>query len=317
LFTGPAKTKSDLELIIQNSSKIILNIDSFSELDKIGFLSEKYKTNIVCGVRISTSEHGNWDKFGIPLKELNNFWKTAKKFKYIKLQGIQTHISMNKDSKPYTAILKKIGDYLKDNFSDKQKKEVAFLDFGGGFLPHNAEGYLPSYTPKGKILSILDEQFNQKTKYQEKYYIYEADPLEKYAKDISYAVKKYIKPIIDCEFFCEPGRVISHESMHIALRIEDVKKKDLVITDGATNMIGWEKFEEDYMPLINITHPSLKELPCTVYGSLCTPHDIWGYYVYAAEIAEGDVLIIPNQGDYVYAYAQEFIKGIPAVYPLE
>ena len=47
-----------------------------------------------------------------------------------------------------------------------------------------------------------------------------------------------------------------------------------------------------------------------VYGSLCTPHDLWGYTCYAAGLAPGDVLLLPAQGSYVQTLAQRFIKPV-------
>ena len=99
--------------------------------------------------------------------------------------------------------------------------------------------------------------------------------------------------------------------MHLVLKVVDVKSPDLVITDGGTNAVGWERFEHDYFPVINLTQPGLTEHPCLVLGSLCTPHDVWGFSYHGYGIAEGDVLLVPDQGAYTYSLRQEFIKPLP------
>jgi len=50
-----------------------------------------------------------------------------------------------------------------------------------------------------------------------------------------------------------------------------------------------------------------------VLGSLCTPHDLWGYSYWGSGIEPGDVLLIPCQGAYTYSLRQEFIKPLPEV----
>ena len=59
--------------------------------------------------------------------------------------------------------------------------------------------------------------------------------------------------------------------------------------------------------------PALAERECHVLGSLCTPHDVWGYSYYGADIQPGDVLLIPTQGAYTYSLRQHFIKPLPKV----
>jgi diaminopimelate decarboxylase len=53
-----------------------------------------------------------------------------------------------------------------------------------------------------------------------------------------------------------------------------------------------------------------------VLGSLCTPHDVWGYGYFGEDIQIGDVLLIPCQGAYTYSLRQHFIKPIPKVVPI-
>ena len=83
-------------------------------------------------------------------------------------------------------------------------------------------------------------------------------------------------------------------------------------------MIGWEKYQFfNYVPIFNLTNFSItKEIPFILYGSLCTPDDIWGYYFYGDKIEKNDIFLLPFQGAYTYTLAQNFIKEIPQVYNL-
>jgi diaminopimelate decarboxylase len=82
------------------------------------------------------------------------------------------------------------------------------------------------------------------------------------------------------------------------------------------NMVGWQRYEYEYFPLVNISHPSPNEINCNVWGNLCTTWDIWGYYCYASKFKEGDLIVVPNQGTLTYSLAQNFINKIPNVYKL-
>jgi hypothetical protein len=59
--------------------------------------------------------------------------------------------------------------------------------------------------------------------------------------------------------------------MHLLLTVIDRKADDLVITEGGTNAVGWERFEHDYFPVLSLSQPALRENACAIMGSLCTP----------------------------------------------
>ncbi len=110
---------------------------------------------------------------------------------------------------------------------------------------------------------------------------------------------------------------MSSFAMHLVMQVVDRKDTDLVIVDAGIHMIGWERYLHVYAPLINLTQPARTELSARIYGSLCDPEDTFGKYCFAEGLAEGDVLVMPNQGAYSYATAQNFIRPIPAVHRID
>jgi diaminopimelate decarboxylase len=60
--------------------------------------------------------------------------------------------------------------------------------------------------------------------------------------------------------------------------------------------------------VVNLSRPSVREIRNNIFGSLCTPDDIWGFSVFGAGIETGDILLIPDQGAYTYSLRQSFIK---------
>lgn len=315
LYFSPGKKKEDILYALKYADLITIHIDSFNELKKIGEITNKNKKNIRAGIRIYTESFGDWSKYGININDLNKFWREANKYPYISLQGIHFHKSRNKDATFYIDTIRQLSTHLK-KFSKKELENIKYIDLGGGFEAFESEGFYPYETPQGKIIQLVNSYYNIDTSFKEHYYIRDSIKISEYAKRIGDAIRTYLDGWIKADYYLEPGRFICNNCMHIALSVADVKNKNKVILDGGVNMVGWQRFEHEYFPLVNITRPSKKELKCKMWGKLCTTWDIWGYYCYAKEIKENDIIIVPNQGALTYSLAQSFILPIPPAYQM-
>ncbi|HBG62585.1 MAG TPA: decarboxylase [Candidatus Omnitrophica bacterium] len=306
IFSGPGKTYDEHMLCTRQADKVTVLLDSFGELSRLDEVASKAGVRIRAGVRLMIEENGLWRKFGIPLKEVPRFFEEAKKKKNVDVCGLQFHSSWNLNAGKQVAFLSRIAKML-SRMDKNILKKIKFLDIGGGYWPQQGEWMQPGSTPEGKLKQCLDPQLTEGMDHR---YL-PSITIEEFSKKLSKALEKYIFKYLDCDICIEPGRWLSHEAMHILLKVIDKKDKDVVITDGGTNSIGWERFEMDYFPVINLSSPALKENPCMVFGSLCTPHDLWGYSYFGKSIEEGDILLIPTQGAYTYSLRQEFIKPLP------
>ncbi len=323
LFSGPGKTTTELALALKHHESVTVHIDSFGELHRLGALAKKHEKVIRAGIRIFTPFHGSVKKFGIPIEDLHHFFITAKRYPHIQLEGIQSHLSWSHEPEKYTGVVELIGKEVA-KWRPSLRASLRFIDLGGGFYPNCTEGYYPGrghypwMVSKENLVCMADTVYGTTTKFPHKYYMTAMPSLSFYAQTIASAIQQHITPLLpDCEYFFEPGRIICSSAMHIVLRIIDIKKFRQAITDGGMNMMGWEFGQHFYSPLVNCTHPARKEIPYTIHGSLCTPRDVWGQYMYATRVAEGDVIVVPHQGAYRYALRQEFIKPIPPVYLLK
>jgi diaminopimelate decarboxylase len=299
LFSGPAKSAADLELAVEHADRVTVHLDSFRELERLGAATAKLGRAITAGVRVSTDHHGAWSKFGIPLRDLGRLWRAAKAFPGVALQGIQFHLSWNRDAGPYARIIEDLALTLARDLTAEERAGIAFIDVGGGYRPHRLEGEFPegeggdhAYTMKASI------------------------PLEDYARAIGAAVERHLAPLVRARYYTEPGRIVSTYAMHIVLGVVDRKADDLVIVDGGINMVGWERYLHIHCPVVNLTRPALRELPTRIGGSLCDCEDLWGFHCYGEPLSEGDVLVVPFQGAYTFCVAQDFIRPIPAVHAL-
>lgn len=305
ILSGPGKADEELMLAIENRSRVTLLLDSFGELQRLSEILKRQhvRTNpLRVGARVQ--HPGNWNKFGIPLMDLSLMLEKAKAVEGLKPCGIQFHTSWNLDPNPQIDMMCKVGSHLSREVDPNVIKSLEFLDIGGGFWPEQGEWLNSQNTLKGKLIQLLDPDAPSSAKH----YYRKATPIDQFARRIAAAQSRQPPPLPDLELWMEPGRWISTPAMHILLGVLDKKDSRTVITDGGTNLLGWERPLAEFIPVINLTKPSFREEATRVFGSLCTPYDIWGYSSFGEGIGTGDILVIPDQGAYTYSLRQSFIK---------
>jgi diaminopimelate decarboxylase len=312
IFSGPGKTDSELRLAVAHREKVTLLLDSRGELQRLSrIVSETGLSHgpVRVGIRVRGHHHGTWEKFGVSLVEMGQLFQEAISSPGIEPQGIQFHTSWNLNPEAQVKMIKAIGSYLKTSLLEDAPRLLTFLDIGGGYWPEFGEWLTVRNTFRGKLLHLFDP----KHEFKLRHYYRPSRPISQFASEISEAISAVGSPINDLEIWMEPGRWISTPSMHILLKIMDKKEHDAVITDGGINLLGWERPLEEFIPVINLTRPSLMEMPMRVFGSLCTPLDIWGFSMFGDGASPGDILLVPNQGAYTYSLRQSFIKPIAPV----
>ena len=311
VFSGPGKTDQELRLAVAHSGAVTVLMDSFGELERLEAIAAAANTQVQTGVRVAIDPTGLWRKFGIALDRLPAFWERARHCSHIRLQGLQFHSSWNMSPGPQTDFIKVMGKALKA-MPGEFLHTMDFIDIGGGYWPPQGEWLQAAGTPEGALRRALGEEVVS----PETHYRFSAAPIEHFAERIGSAVAEHLHALVPCRICLEPGRWICNDAMHLLMSVVDKKAEDLVITDAGTNAVGWERFETDYFPILNLTRPAMEERPCLVLGSLCTPHDIWGYAYWGNDVQPGDILMIPTQGAYTYSLRQHFIKPLPAVITL-
>lgn len=311
VFSGPGKTAEELQLAASHADRVVILIDSFGELCRLGDIAAALNTEIRCGVRLNSNPEGLWRKFGIPVPDLQAFWEQAQRRRGVKLIGLQFHSSWNLSPRKQVDFIRTLGKAL-SQMPPSFQTQLEFIDIGGGYWPSQGEWLQPAGTLEGRVREALGRPAGP----VESHHRLRAAPIEEFAEKLGAAIHKHIFNIVPCRICLEPGRWICNDAVHLLLSVVDKKAPDLVITDAGTNTVGWERFESDYFPILNLTRPSLNEKPCLILGSLCTPHDIWGYMYFGDDIQPGDILMIPTQGAYTYSLKQNFIKPLPAVHTL-
>ncbi len=308
VFSGPAKTAAELRLAAAHADRVVILMDSFGELQRLEAIAAAINRQVRCGVRLTVNTEGLWRKFGIPPETLPAFWQEARRCDHIHLEGLQFHSSWNLSPDNQIAFIRRLGGVLAD-LPPADRAEIEFIDIGGGYWPAQGEWLQPAATPRGQLLAALGEPPGP----LETHHRLPATPIEVFADRIAAAIHQHLFSALACRICLEPGRWVCNDAVHLLMSVVDKKAPDLVITDAGTNAVGWERFESDYFPVLNLSRPALAEKPCHILGSLCTPHDVWGWLYFGADIQPGDILMIPTQGAYTYSLRQNFIKPLPAV----
>ncbi len=308
IFSGPGKTAEELTLAIQHRDRVTLLLDSFGELERLNALvsGSDIASPIRVGIRLTTNPNGLWRKFGIIPERLPDFWNKVKALPKIKFAGLQFHSSWNLTPDRQVEFITLLGQTLK-HMPQEFNNHIEFIDMGGGYWPEEGEWLHSPENPEGDSAKGA----GRPETLVKPHYRIPGTPIEVFAETLFDAAQSHLFPFVTCRICFEPGRWICHSAMHLLLSVVDRKSHDLVITDAGTNTIGWERFETDYFPVLNLNRSGLLEKPCHILGSLCTPHDVFGYAYFGEDIREGDCLMIPCQGAYTYSLCQNFIKGLP------
>lgn len=307
LFSGPGKTDAELRLAVRNRERVTLLMDSPGEMRRLhGILKQEGVPGkpLRAGIRVHGKHQGIWNKFGISLNELGALLKEASELGDIDLCGIQFHASWNLDPEAQIRMIEEIGNALRGQLPEDQLKALKFIDIGGGFWPEQGEWLNAQNTFSGRLIQCLDPDYAVPLKH----YYRPAKSLHYFAKEISDALRRQGPPLSNLEVWMEPGRWLSTPAMHILVRVVDKKSPLIAITDGGIHLMGWERPLTEFIPVINLTRPGTDEFALNTFGSLCTPHDVWGGSVFGAGIETGDILMIPDQGAYTYTLRQSFIK---------
>ena len=308
VFSGPGKTDGELEKAIDHWDNVVVLIDSFSELSRLNAMAAKKGRHIRAGVRVNPHPHGLWRKFGIPLSKVNEFFLHADQCRHVSLQGLQFHTSWNLGPDRQVDVIGMIGNLMAE-MTPSHLARIEFLDIGGGYWPSMGEWLQERATLRGGLMHYLE--LGQPAHHS--HFILPSTSIVQFSQALCHAVHTHIFSKKRVRICFEPGRWIANDAMHLVFTVIDKKYDDLVITDAGTNTVGWERFESDYFPVLNLSDPALSERGCLITGSLCTPHDIWGYGYWGNSIKVGDVLMIPTQGAYTYSLRQHFIKPLPQV----
>ncbi|MGC9363741.1 MAG: diaminopimelate decarboxylase [Fidelibacterota bacterium] len=303
VFDSPAKTTRELSHAIDLG--IHLNIDSFSEMNRIIDLLKNRSTRSRFGLRINpqigqgkiaiTSTTGDYSKFGVPMDEFREEIRQAF-YQYPWLTGVHLHIGSQgypvdqlvKGVQKVYNFVEETNRWLAGKFT---KNRIKIVDIGGGFpVSYHKDREPPS-------MELYRDQLRQKCP--------------------GLFTGKY-------RVITEFGRSVFANAGWTASRVEYVKEycntNTAVIHVGADFLMRRCYFPQDWHHDFSVldSHGMIKNChhlrKYNIVGPLCFSGDILARDIELPEIHPGDFIIIHDTGGYTLSmWSRHLSRQIPVV----
>lgn len=262
----------------------MFNVESESELKKIGSIPGKAKRKVKVSLRVnpgikpSTHEYittgKKENKFGISIEKVKKIFLEKAKYKNLDISGIHIHIgSQITDSAPFVKAVKKVKRLIVELARNKIK--IKYFNLGGG-------------------LGIAYDKEKPQT-------------AEEFAKKVIPLIAG-----LKCRIILEPGRFIAGNSGILVTKVlylKDTLVKRFVIVDAAMNDLLRPSLYGAYhkiVPLVSNQKPATRnQKRADVVGPVCESGDFLGKDR-RLNVKEGDYLAVLGCGAYGFSMSSNY-----------
>jgi len=288
IWNGPGKTIQDFEIGVKNKIKCI-NIDSFSEFEKLETICKRLNRQQTVGIRIHPDDQGldtafikRGERLGLDVlsEDTIRLFQMVSKSPWVNLKGIHAHIFVRNSSvNIYRKYIHSLCLSLRQ-FNNMFDANPIVLNVGGGF----------------ETRSLLQQNG-----------LYFKDFIKAAATEI----KKTELPI---EVVFEPGRCIANDACVALTKV--ITKKDnagktwLMVNIGSNILIPLANAGYQVVNAM-ITDNSYKTM--SVGDQMCYSAGIIQKDVPLLPVSEGDVLAVLQCGAYTYSMAEFFGYTLPSL----
>ncbi|MBI4685948.1 MAG: diaminopimelate decarboxylase [Nitrospirae bacterium] len=280
VYAGVGKTDDEIRFALR--SKILMfNVESEDELKKINHIAGEMKTKAPIALRINPDidpethpyistglkEH----KFGIPIEDAIQYYKTASRLKNIKVMGIHKHIgSQITKISPFVDALKRILILIEE--LTYKGVEIKYLDIGGGLGISYKDEEPP--VPKELAQHLL--------------------PLLK-GKEMT--------------LIMEPGRSITGNAGILVTKVLYLKQgyeKEFIIVDAGMNDLIRPSLYGAYHRILPITKKKRPDTFADVVGPICESGDFLAKEREIPEVKQGEYLAVMSAGAYAFSMSSNY-----------
>jgi len=294
IFNGPDKTEAELKQAIENNSYI--HIDHLDELYLIKELAEETKKRPKVAIRVNmdTGVYPIWDRFGFNF-ENGQAWDAINKILLndkMDLVGLHAHIgTFMLTPSAYSAAASKLSE-LALNIKKKFKKNVQYIDMGGGFASKN--------TLKGSYMQGVD-----------------ASPtFDQYAEAITTSILN--AGFVESELpllILETGRALIDEAGYLLGTVISNKRlsdgRRATIMDFGVNIL-FTSFWYDHK-ISPAQEFSRYTEDTVIYGPLCMNIDVIRENITLPPLRKDDHVVVHTVGAYNMTQWMQFIALRPAI----
>ena len=294
IFNGPDKSKEELQLAIDKNS--LIHIDHLDELYLLKELSDnsKKRPRVAIRVNMDTGVYPMWDRFGFNFENgeamdaINKIMLNTN----LDLVGLHCHIgTFMLTPSAYGIAATKLSE-LARNISKKYKKNIQYIDMGGGFASKN--------TLKGSYLQGEDASPN----------------FDQYAEAISTAILNAGFTETDLPLLIlETGRALIDEAGYLLGSVVTNKRladgRRATIMDFGVNIL-FTSFWYDHKVSPAQAFGQYSE-DTVLYGPLCMNIDVVREHISFPPLKKDDHVVVHTVGAYNMTQWMQFIAMRPAV----
>jgi diaminopimelate decarboxylase len=308
IYNGPNKSDEGLRCAIERNIKLI-NINSYSEIDKIESIAKELDARPRVGIRVSSS--GGWgNQFGFSIQSgeaFEAFERLSRSFG-LQIQAIHAHLGSGiRSTAIYESAIDSIVE-LMDAIRKRLNLTIRYLDLGGGLG-------LPTVKSVNGIETRLHHDFFRP---YEPPNVNAAATIESFVERITTRIKekcsalKLELPTI----IVEPGRAMTGNTQILLSTIGDIKGGSngyqIALTDAGINLthpMSWEYHEIFVANKMN----NDRDKSYGIAGPICTPTDLFVKSKQLPSLQVGDILSIMDAGAYFTSFSTNFSFPRPGI----
>lgn len=307
IVDGPAWTDEEITIYIKNGLKT-LNVDSLDLMKRVDKIAGKLKKKVRVSFRIypeikisllKTFIENYISKFGIPVSQAVETYKSAMQFKNIKLVSISSHIgSMITDPGFYEKSIEKLVG-LAAQLRDELGLNIEEINIGGGYGLQS----LNYFSIQNMILSKAGVASYSKAASIEEFG-------RRIGKKFSSNLKQHSLPNI--ELILEPGRFLVSDAGIMLTNVVSVKNNWLFI-DGGINIIPESLFfiRRGFLVANKIGMKPTKTY--NIAGPTLNTADVLSADQKMPNMHVGDTVIVLDSGAYSISRSNQFTILRPEV----
>jgi diaminopimelate decarboxylase len=286
LYTGVNVSNRELEALVNR--KVMINIDSFSELRRLAEISDRVKISLRVNPGVGAGHHAHVvtgaksTKFGIPKEEIVRAYDEALEHGFMPF-GLHAHIGAGvQESAPFvevTDVLVNIMNQLEDQLGLK----LDVLDIGGGIgIPYRLE----------------DKPMD----------------LDEFAYEVTSRIKGKCTA---STVAIEPGRYIIADTTVLLTSVVDVKEtpdKKFCGVDAGFNTLIRPAFYGSFHHVVvadKLNRPA--DVLYDVVGPICETGDFLAKDRLLPKVSEGDLIAVYDTGAYGFTMSSNYnLRGRPS-----
>ncbi len=280
VYSGVGKTEEELHYAL-TSGILMFNVESVQELEKLQEVAVSLNITAAIALRINPDVDPKThayistglakNKFGIPIEQAIDLYRSAAAMANIKVIGVSCHIGSQLTTlSPFIESMHKVVGFVKK--LAQFGIEIKYLDMGGG----------------------LGIQYD--------------DEEPPHPKEYAAALMEVMRGLGDCTLIIEPGRVIVGNAGILVTKVIYTKDglKKFIIVDAGMNDLARPSLYDAYHEVLPVLESSADRQEADIVGPICETGDFLTKGRLVPLCEQGDLLALMSAGAYGFSMSSNY-----------